>query len=203
VLSYKVTDCIFNYYDTKQILEMLPFIFSKKKTCTKGLETKKSTSPPLPFIGSSKTLSKLQQLTANKVLLERSLALETQKVEKEEEKERERVLKVAKTIRIGKKDDGLWKEGQVSAHQAARLSGYRHQYLTDIANRYYDDPNESPFHEWGRPSLSKNTLYMESLHESAADAVKQGNAPRVSKNSSRNKSSIPGSAASLMNYSCL
>ena len=108
------------------------------------------------------------------------------------------MIAVAKTIRIGTKEEGLWKRGQVSALQADLLSGghYGQQALSKLAKRLH--VGDEPFPANGRPSRvfgAGNKAMVDFITEDAALQEETGIAPRRVPISKSNKGATPGSKA--------
>jgi len=143
--------------------------------------------------------SQLGENERQRAALERQLLLAEKKQDDELRVKQAAMIVVAKTIRIGTKDEGLWKRGQVSARQADLNSDglYGQQALSMLAKRLHDGGD--PFPANGRPSRVYGPGNQAMVDFVTADAVRReesGIAPRKVPMSQGNKGVIPGSQAS-------
>jgi len=73
-----------------------------------------------------------------------------QKIDEVAEVERAQYLGIVKKVRVGRRIEGLWKRGQLSAHALSKMSGYGHNQLAIHARRLYE--GEDIFRSAGRPN---------------------------------------------------
>ena len=83
-------------------------------------------------ISAAKAKRDLEQAQLTIKIVEKKLAAKKRQEEK-------RLVSIAKKVRIGRKQDGLWKEGQISAREAENLCNgeFKHHYISKIANRLH------------------------------------------------------------------
>ena len=80
------------------------------------------------------------QISAAKAKRDLEQAQFTIKIAEEKQAANERqkqmtLVRIARKVRVGRKEDGLWKEGQISAYEAAKWCNgeFHHQYISTIA----------------------------------------------------------------------
>jgi hypothetical protein len=111
--------------------------------------------------------------------------------------EEKRLVTIAKKVRIGRKQDGLWKEGQISAREAENSCNgeFTHQYIATIANRLHN--NEDLFPSAGRPSRIQSESFKTAVQKSAKKEEATGKGLRNVPMTNENSTAIMNSKASL------
>jgi len=141
----------------------------------------------------NKTIAELQ---IELVRAERQKKLGENKIVEENRATQNDMIKYARMIRVGKKFEGLWQKGQISATKASRLSGYSQQMLLVIANRLHND--EEPFPNNGRRSRAvDNVPFIEYCANNVSIQERKGQCLREVPRTQGNKTAIPGSKSSL------